>query len=110
MATLGSPVLPPPPNGGGCPGCPFDVSTCGKNIELVGVDKAQSQIVQGKLYNFKLRLTHNEDDCEEEVQKVCDNVQVLEKLPHECPNYELCYEIFRQEDIMCSREYCIDYC
>jgi len=79
------------------------VSTCGKKIELVGVEKAQAQIVQGKNFYFTLRLaTHNEDDCATQVEKVCSGINVHRKLRDECPGFKPCHQLLGQENIKCK--------
>jgi len=82
------------------------VSSCGKNIDLVGVDKVEKQVVAGTNYKLTLRLaTHTPGNCNDKVEKVCEGITVYEKLPHMCSgdNSNIpCTELTNQQNIKCK--------
>merc|ERR1719402_422333 len=81
------------------------VSSCGKNIDLVGVDKVEKQVVAGTNYKLTLRLaTHTPGNCNDKVEKVCEGITIYEKLPHMCSgdNSNIpCTELTNHKNINC---------
>jgi hypothetical protein len=78
------------------------VSNCG-GISLVKVVKAETQVVAGRNYHLTLRLEMKSgDNCEEDVEKICENIVVHKPLPFNCQSME-CLELIWKEDISCTQ-------
>jgi len=83
------------------------IDECGKDntnggIELVQVEKVKKQVVAGTNYFLTLRLkTNTGQDCENKVEKICENIVVFKDLPLNCKPNEECLKLIRQKEISC---------